>query len=50
VLPGIILFNSNNFATSAALAEVCAVLSVIPVVTYLFIYNKIVHVVQNKKV
>jgi len=29
------LFNSNNFATSAALAEVCAVLSV--VLVYLFI-------------
>ena len=28
------LFSSNNFATSAALAEVCALLSVIPAVYY----------------
>ena len=28
MLPGI-LYNSNNFATSAALAEVCALLSVV---------------------
>ena len=31
------LFNSNNFETSAALAEVCALLSAVLVFIYLFI-------------
>ena len=35
------LFNSNNFATSAALADVCAVLSVILVFNVVALINNI---------